>query len=123
VFGYCCNHSTIPYPDDKDRENLIEHAGSPAPGPQLTRTTSSTSSSTKGAPLSGTKKRWIDVYVREKVRVESADPSLMSLSAKLMALGHTLALARQNLEVLLGEDVRESSSEGSSPMEGGERGY
>ena len=123
MFGYCCNHSTIPHPDDQDWENLIEHSGSPAPGPQLTRTTSSTSSSTKGVPLSGTKKKWIDVYVREKVRVESADPSLMSLSAKLMALTHTLALARQNLGVLLGEEVGESSSEGTSPMEGGERGY
>lgn len=45
------------------------------------------------------------VYVREKVRVESADPSLMSLSAKLGALSHTLALARRNLAVVMQEDV------------------
>jgi hypothetical protein len=45
------------------------------------------------------------VYVREKVRVESADPSLMSLSAKLGALSHTLNLARKNLAVVMGEDV------------------
>ncbi|KAK4124786.1 hypothetical protein N657DRAFT_643538 [Parathielavia appendiculata] len=58
-------------------------------------------------PLSGTriKKRAVDVYVREKVRVESADPSLLSLSAKLTALGHTLALARRNLAAVMGEEV------------------
>ncbi len=45
----------------------------------------------------------VDVYVREKVRVESADPSLMSLSAKLGALSNTLALARRNLAAVMGE--------------------
>lgn len=45
------------------------------------------------------------VYVREKVRVESADPSLMSLSSKLGALSHTLTLARMNLAVVMGEDL------------------
>ena len=43
----------------------------------------------------------VDVYVREKVRVESADPSLLSLSAKLGALSNALALARRNLDVVL----------------------
>ena len=45
----------------------------------------------------------VDVYVREKVRVESADPSLLSLSAKLGALSNALALARRNLDVVLAD--------------------
>jgi hypothetical protein len=53
--------------------------------------------------LSGTRNMSVNVFVREKVRVESADPSLLSLSAKLSALGHTLALARRNLAAVLGE--------------------
>ncbi|KUI54280.1 hypothetical protein VP1G_01563 [Cytospora mali] len=43
------------------------------------------------------------VFVREKVRVESADPALMSLGTKLAALATTLALARGNLAVVMGE--------------------
>ncbi|RYO85561.1 hypothetical protein DL766_007544 [Monosporascus sp. MC13-8B] len=46
----------------------------------------------------------VDVYVREKVRVESPDPSLLSLSAKLGALSNTLALARRNLAAAMGEE-------------------
>ncbi|KAK6821386.1 hypothetical protein PG987_015786 [Apiospora arundinis] len=49
------------------------------------------------------------VYVREKVRVVSADPSLLSLSSKLGALGHALALARRNLAVVMGEQDDEGS--------------
>ncbi|KAI1198244.1 hypothetical protein F5X97DRAFT_333448 [Nemania serpens] len=44
------------------------------------------------------------VYVREKVRVESADPSLLSMSTKLSALSNTLSLARRNLATVMGED-------------------
>lgn len=49
----------------------------------------------------------VQVYVREKVRIESADPSLLSLSSKLMALTNTLALARGNLAAVMGEDFDE----------------
>ncbi|KAI0172592.1 RAVE subunit 2/Rogdi [Hypoxylon sp. FL1284] len=56
-----------------------------------------------GAGGGGTKE--VDVYVREKVRVESADPSLLSLSAKLNALSNTLDLARRNLAAVMGEDM------------------
>lgn len=49
----------------------------------------------------------VQVYVREKVRIESADPSLLSLSSKLMALTNTLALARANLAAVMGEDFDE----------------
>ncbi|KAK1721270.1 RAVE subunit 2/Rogdi [Colletotrichum acutatum] len=49
-----------------------------------------------------------EVFVREKVRVESLpDPNLMSLSAKLVALGHTLASARRNLAAVMGEEFDE----------------
>ncbi|OAA60267.1 37S ribosomal protein rsm22 [Niveomyces insectorum RCEF 264] len=46
-----------------------------------------------------------DVYVREKIRVESADPSLLSLSAKLNALGNSLLLARRNLAAVMNEEL------------------
>lgn len=49
----------------------------------------------------------VQVYVREKVRIESADPSLLSLSSKLMALTNTLALARANLAAVMEEDFDE----------------
>ncbi|KAL0937213.1 37S ribosomal protein Rsm22 [Colletotrichum truncatum] len=49
-----------------------------------------------------------EVFVREKVRVESLpDPNLMSLSSKLIALGYTLASARRNLAAVMGEEVDE----------------
>ncbi|KAI0848519.1 RAVE subunit 2/Rogdi [Daldinia vernicosa] len=52
-------------------------------------------------------KKEVEVYVREKVRVESADPSLLSLSAKLSALGNTLGLARRNLAAVMEQDLEE----------------
>lgn len=47
------------------------------------------------------------VYVREKVRVESADPSLISLSSKLIYLNNVLGLARRNLEAALGREIED----------------
>ncbi|KAI8632716.1 hypothetical protein F5Y19DRAFT_327619 [Xylariaceae sp. FL1651] len=47
------------------------------------------------------------VYVREKVRVASADPSLLSMSAKLSALSNTLNLTRRNLAAVMGEELEE----------------
>ncbi|CAK7201556.1 hypothetical protein SEUCBS139899_004262 [Sporothrix eucalyptigena] len=47
------------------------------------------------------------VYVREKIRVESADPSLLSLSAKLNALSHSLLQTRRNLAAVMGEELEE----------------
>lgn len=43
-----------------------------------------------------------NVYVREKVRVESADPSLISLHSKLGFLSHMLGQARRNLAAVIG---------------------
>lgn len=42
-----------------------------------------------------------DVIVREKVRVETGDPSLMSVAAKLSALEHEVARWRANLGILM----------------------
>lgn len=45
-----------------------------------------------------------DVRVREKVRVETQDPSLMAAMAKLGALERSIALERRALDVLMGRD-------------------
>lgn len=42
-----------------------------------------------------------EVIVREKVRVESGDPSLMSIAAKMSALEHEVARWRMNLRIIL----------------------
>lgn len=44
-----------------------------------------------------------DVIVREKTRVETGDPSLISAAAKLSALEHEVARWRFNLKVLMGK--------------------
>ena len=43
-----------------------------------------------------------EVKVKEKVRVESQDPSLMAVMAKLSALEHALAFSRRNLMIVMG---------------------
>lgn len=43
-----------------------------------------------------------EVRVREKVRVESQDPSLIAVMAKLSALGHGVAVWRRALGVVMG---------------------
>lgn len=47
------------------------------------------------------------VFVREKLRVESADPNLLSLSAKLNALSHSLTQTQRNLAAVMGEELEE----------------
>lgn len=44
-----------------------------------------------------------EVRVREKVRVESQDPSLMAVMAKLSAVGHGVGVCRRALGVVMGE--------------------
>jgi len=46
-----------------------------------------------------------NVRVKEKVRVESGDPSLMAVMAKLAALDHTIGMARKGLSVVMGVDL------------------
>ena len=45
-----------------------------------------------------------DVIVREKARVETGDPNLMSVAAKLSALEHEVLRWRYNLRILMDED-------------------
>ncbi|KAI9655718.1 MAG: hypothetical protein M1821_005153 [Bathelium mastoideum] len=45
-----------------------------------------------------------EVRVKEKVRVDSQDPSLMAAFAKLSALEHTVALSRKALDVVMGRE-------------------
>lgn len=48
-----------------------------------------------------------EVRVREKVRVESQDPSLMAAMAKLSALEHGVRVCRRALEVVMGVEEEE----------------
>lgn len=48
-----------------------------------------------------------DVKVKEKVKIESADPNLMAAMAKLAALEHAVGMARCCLAVIMEEDVEE----------------
>ncbi|KAF1913592.1 RAVE subunit 2/Rogdi [Ampelomyces quisqualis] len=50
------------------------------------------------------KYRGQDVRVKEKVRVESQDPALISASAKLNALEHSIMLSRKALNIVMGRD-------------------
>jgi len=50
-----------------------------------------------------------EVRVRDKVRVESQDPSLMAAMAKLRALERNVALSRRALDVVMGRDEGEDS--------------
>ncbi|KAH8694333.1 RAVE subunit 2/Rogdi [Phaeosphaeriaceae sp. PMI808] len=45
-----------------------------------------------------------DVRVKEKIRVESQDPALISASAKLNALEHSITLSRKALNIVMGRD-------------------
>jgi hypothetical protein len=45
-----------------------------------------------------------DVRVKEKIRVESQDPALISASAKLNALEHSIMLSRKALNIVMGHD-------------------
>ena len=100
VFKY--NPAGCEYADSKRagaRHNASHSHGS-SPGP------SSEATDTRGGG-GNNNQRLEDVYVREKVRVESADPSLISLYSKLGYLNNILALARRNLEVAMGKELEE----------------
>ena len=85
VFGFCCREQ----PEEGHEGDTLER--SPIKG---------------SAPESGSRDRnEVEVFVREKVRVETGDPSLLSLSAKLGALSHTLRVARRNLAAVMGEEL------------------
>lgn len=52
-----------------------------------------------------------EVRVREKVRIESPDPSLMAVLAKVGGLEHAVGMARCCLAVVMEEDVEEIEKE------------
>lgn len=45
-----------------------------------------------------------DVKVKEKIRIESQDPSLISAMAKLNALEHSIVLSRKALDIVMGRE-------------------
>lgn len=45
-----------------------------------------------------------EVRVREKLRVESLDPSLLAIMAKLSALEHSVAMSRTALDTVMGKE-------------------
>lgn len=47
--------------------------------------------------------------MKEKVRVESQDPSLIAVMAKLSALGHAVGVWRRRVGVVMGEDFEGES--------------
>jgi hypothetical protein len=50
------------------------------------------------------KYRGQEVRVKEKIRVESQDPALMSAMAKLNALEHSIMLSRKALNIVMDRD-------------------
>ncbi|GAB1312509.1 RAVE subunit 2/Rogdi [Madurella fahalii] len=111
VFGFCCGGGDDGGSDGDGYRNHDTSSGGPTGSP-----------GSRPVVLSGTRRREVDVYVREKVRVESADPSLLSLSAKLTALGHTLALARRNLAAVMGVKFEEDDDDEKNEEEEEEGG-
>ena len=45
-----------------------------------------------------------EVRVKEKHRVESQDPALLSAMAKLSGLEHSVAMSRKALDTVMGKD-------------------
>ncbi|KAK3952671.1 RAVE subunit 2/Rogdi [Pseudoneurospora amorphoporcata] len=125
VFGFCCageEHIGGPLgsPGGVMPESFSsEGSSSTRSGTTTTTATTTTTTTTTGGTVAGRKPQQqqqqqqgqqqaqVDVYVREKVRVETADPSLLSLAAKLNALGHALGLTRRNLAAVMGEEELE----------------
>lgn len=101
VFGFCLGRGA-----DDDDEGWDETSAAPAPAAAAHGNKGGKEAKASSSIRSG-KRDTVDVYVREKVRVESADPSLLSLSAKLSALSHALGVARRNLAAVMGEEEPE----------------
>ncbi|KAH8662412.1 RAVE subunit 2/Rogdi [Xylariales sp. PMI_506] len=113
VFAYCPEGAdeevTPPHPHTRPGVGV---AAAPPVGGGLRRGSSYNNNlNARGGGMGKGRGTETQVYVREKVRVESADPSLMSLSAKLGALAHTLSMARRNLGTVMGEDVEKEEEE------------
>ncbi|ROW13693.1 hypothetical protein VPNG_04512 [Cytospora leucostoma] len=92
--------------DEAEQIFMYTYPEGAVPPPETAAGTAADGSQQKGSggSNSGRAENEAQVFVREKVRVESADPALMSLGTKLTALATTLSLARGNLAVVMGED-------------------
>lgn len=107
VFGYCPEGADDPIATEG---STMQHppdplAPPPPPAPQRARSSynNHNNAHARGGGMGKGRGTETPVYVREKVRVVSTDPCLLSLSSKLGALGNALALARRNLAVVMGE--------------------
>ncbi|KAK7985881.1 RAVE subunit 2/Rogdi [Apiospora saccharicola] len=98
VFGYCPEGADDPIATEG---STMQNPPNPLAPPPVQRVRSSNNA--RGGGMGKGRGTEQPVYVREKVRVVSTDPSLLSLSSKLGALGNALALARRNLAVVMGE--------------------
>ncbi|KAI1468400.1 RAVE subunit 2/Rogdi [Daldinia caldariorum] len=109
VFLYRCgDESRIDSGASPDHHHLHLHLHNTSSSRSSSGNNSNNDNSTgDGNNEGGDKRKEVEVYVREKVRVESADPSLLSLSAKLSALSNTLGLARRNLAAVMGQGLEE----------------
>ncbi|KAB5528955.1 RAVE subunit 2/Rogdi [Coniochaeta sp. 2T2.1] len=103
VFGFCCEGEGHGH-EHGERPGTSSSSGGGGGGGASGSLRRVGSNTTVGGGKGG---REMDVFVREKVRVESADPSLLSLAAKLTALGHVLGLARRNLAAVMGEELED----------------
>jgi hypothetical protein len=45
-----------------------------------------------------------EVRVKEKIRIESQDPALMAVAAKISALDHSIVLSRRALSIVMGRE-------------------
>ena len=95
IFDYVLNKKSST--EKNTKPNLPPRSpGDPIP-PQVKNSPASSSGSTEGI-VPG---EYTPIHVREKVRVETADPKLMSLSAKLNSVKATLSRVEANIEAVL----------------------
>lgn len=101
IFGFCCTEADEGAGAGGGLQRTGTGMGSGAAAARLNKP-----AVTEPGAVSGDR-REVEVFVREKVRVESADPSLLSLTAKLTALAHILDRARRNLAIVMGEELED----------------
>ncbi|KFX95137.1 hypothetical protein V495_07660 [Pseudogymnoascus sp. VKM F-4514 (FW-929)] len=113
------NHFQPPLPDNLSLDFSIQEASivltirvlEPADAAPDLRSRFATAFLTKKAEHDEEDRRFnyngSEVKVKEKVRIESADPNLMAAMAKLAALEHAVGMARCCLAVVMEEDVEE----------------
>ncbi|KAJ1336077.1 Rogdi leucine zipper containing protein [Microdochium nivale] len=107
VFWYVCDHESRP--DGSPASDAMGGTGPAAAHNVRQRGDAGgiSAAARKPPPKTQQHRDKVDVYVREKVKVESADPSLLAMSTKLSALANTLTLARQNLAAVMGRELDE----------------